>query len=209
MTESGGCGSAHVLNRVGFGRGWLRSASDQVGMAGSPSSSGLAGAGVAVAELARGWAEWLAGEEVLPGTPFLVSPMFEYDVALNEFFRSTRMLCAARNTQMGYARDVAAFLNFLWSRLMNRATSKPPTMATRPALVPVMADRNGVGSVATAECRSTAPEVLGVCAPSLSHRERLSKAASQWAGHRLGLVITARPPAPRGVSRSCGGGPAV
>jgi len=35
-------------------------------------------------------------------------------VALNSFFLSADMLCRAWNTRDGYARDLKAFLNFLW-----------------------------------------------------------------------------------------------
>ena len=60
------------------------------------------------------WSDWLAREGLLPGTPFLISPTAEYDVVLNGFFRDARMVTSARRTQEGYARDLAAFLNFLW-----------------------------------------------------------------------------------------------
>lgn len=53
-------------------------------------------------------------DDVPPRTPFLISPRFQYDVGLNEFFRSPGMLGDAWNTQAGYARDLAAFLTFLW-----------------------------------------------------------------------------------------------
>jgi site-specific recombinase XerD len=52
---------------------------------------------------------------VRPGTPFLLSPECHYDVALNEFFQSVGLQSSAQNTQVGYARDLAAFLTFLWS----------------------------------------------------------------------------------------------
>jgi len=61
------------------------------------------------------WAGWLREEGVPAGTPFLISPRMEYDVELNAFFRSAGMVCAAWNTQVGYARDVKAFLDFLWT----------------------------------------------------------------------------------------------
>jgi hypothetical protein len=50
------------------------------------------------------WAGWLREEGVPEGTPFLISPRMEYDVELNAFFRSAEMVCAAWNTQAGYAR---------------------------------------------------------------------------------------------------------
>ena len=60
------------------------------------------------------WSDWLAKDGLLAGTPFLISPKAEYDVILNDFFRDARMVTSARRTQEGYARDLAAFLNFLW-----------------------------------------------------------------------------------------------
>ena len=66
-----------------------------------------------VADLPDGWPQWLAGTGIPPGTPFLMSPTLDYDVVLNEFFRHLAMLGAAPNTQVGYARNVAAFLSFL------------------------------------------------------------------------------------------------
>lgn len=47
------------------------------------------------------------------GTPFLISPGFEYDVELNQFFYSTEMLAFRMSTRLGYARDLKAFLTFL------------------------------------------------------------------------------------------------
>lgn len=67
-----------------------------------------------VAELPGDWDSWLVESDTLPRTPFLISPRFEYDVELNAFFRSAGMVGSAWNTQVGYARDVAAFLTFLW-----------------------------------------------------------------------------------------------
>ncbi len=60
------------------------------------------------------WDRWLHAEAIPARTPFLLSPSFDYDIALNSFFLSADMLSAAWNTQDGYARDVKAFLNFLW-----------------------------------------------------------------------------------------------
>ena len=54
-------------------------------------------------------------QESPAGTPFLLDPALDYDVALNAFFRSADMLRCAPLTQVGYARDLAAFLTFLWS----------------------------------------------------------------------------------------------
>ncbi|MFE0023321.1 tyrosine-type recombinase/integrase [Amycolatopsis sp. NPDC059021] len=61
------------------------------------------------------WSSWLRTAEVAPGMPFLVSPRFEYDVRLNGFFRSPRMWSSSPRTQVGYARDLAAFLTFVWT----------------------------------------------------------------------------------------------
>lgn len=47
------------------------------------------------------------------GTPFLMSPDFHYDIDLNSFFYSADMLRSRELTRIGYARDIAAFLNFL------------------------------------------------------------------------------------------------
>src|SRR5215472_9016359 len=62
----------------------------------------------------EGWDDWLRRADLLPGTPFLISPEFEYDVALNGFFLDVPMAGRSPRTQEGYARDLAAFLNFLW-----------------------------------------------------------------------------------------------
>lgn len=69
----------------------------------------------AVPEWAVDWEDWLRTAGVAPGTPFLLSPSFEYDTRLNGFFRSGRLRSLAPRTQLGYARDLAAFLTFLWS----------------------------------------------------------------------------------------------
>jgi hypothetical protein len=61
-------------------------------------------------------------------TRFLLSPKFDYDVELNSFFLSGDMLCRAWNTQDGYARDLKAFLNFLWHN-RNRACWRDATTA--------------------------------------------------------------------------------
>jgi hypothetical protein len=60
------------------------------------------------------WIEWREAAAIPARTPFLLSPTFDYDVGLNNFFLSGDMLCLAWNTQDGYARDLKAFLNFLW-----------------------------------------------------------------------------------------------
>ncbi|MGO4650014.1 tyrosine-type recombinase/integrase [Nocardia sp. 2YAB30] len=60
------------------------------------------------------WEQWREAASIPVKTPFLLSPSFDYDVALNGFFLSADMIGLAWNTQDGYARDVKAFLNFLW-----------------------------------------------------------------------------------------------
>jgi len=67
------------------------------------------------ASLPKDWPTWLSAVDVAVGTPFLISPEFGYDVELNAFFRSPAMVVAARNTQIGYARDLKGFLSFLWA----------------------------------------------------------------------------------------------
>jgi site-specific recombinase XerD len=57
---------------------------------------------------------WLAEEDVAERTPFLVAPDGSYDVVLNSYFTSYRMVTASSHTQEAVARDVARFLDFLW-----------------------------------------------------------------------------------------------
>ncbi|WP_436764464.1 hypothetical protein [Streptosporangium sp. V21-05] len=68
------------------------------------------------------FSEWLEDldqcldqHDVLEGTPFLLSPTFEYDVAMNEFFVSGSIGGASLNTLEAYARDMAGFFTFLWT----------------------------------------------------------------------------------------------
>ncbi|MFC0112355.1 site-specific integrase [Kibdelosporangium aridum] len=74
-----------------------------------------------VADLPDDWEGWLHRADMVPRTPFLLSPVYEYDVVLNEFFQSVEMMGSAWNTQVGYARDLAAFLTFLWSAREGRS----------------------------------------------------------------------------------------
>jgi hypothetical protein len=60
------------------------------------------------------WDDWLRREDLLPGTLFLISPGFEYDVVVNGFFAHVPMAASSQRTREGYARDLAAFFNFLW-----------------------------------------------------------------------------------------------
>jgi hypothetical protein len=43
----------------------------------------------------------LSEADIPVGTPFLVSPEFDYDVSLNAFFGSAEMLGAPMTTQLG------------------------------------------------------------------------------------------------------------
>lgn len=47
------------------------------------------------------------------GTPYLMSPAFEYDIELNAFFYSAEMLASRATTRLGYARDLRSFFTFL------------------------------------------------------------------------------------------------
>lgn len=64
-------------------------------------------------EFKTGWSRWRTKFGIPIGTPYLISPAFEYDIELNEFFYSTEMLVFRMSTRMGYARDVKGFLTFL------------------------------------------------------------------------------------------------
>src|SRR2546429_1587048 len=67
-----------------------------------------------VNELPEDLSGWLDAAGVAEGTPFLLSPLWEYDVALNGFFRGVLMAVASRTTAVGDAFDLAKFLTFLW-----------------------------------------------------------------------------------------------
>jgi hypothetical protein len=56
---------------------------------------------------------WLVNEGIAPGTPFLLSPVFEYDIELNAYF-TKELATSSPKTQEASARDLAAFLTFLW-----------------------------------------------------------------------------------------------
>ncbi len=56
---------------------------------------------------------WLSDAGITPGAPFLLSPLFEYDVDLNAYFTG-ELASKSPKTQEASARDVAAFLTFLW-----------------------------------------------------------------------------------------------
>ncbi|MGC0367082.1 site-specific recombinase XerD [Rhodococcus sp. 27YEA15] len=54
-------------------------------------------------------------DDPFTGSPFLLSPLFEYDVDLNSYFRSPSFVTMSLISQQGYARNIAAFLSFLTS----------------------------------------------------------------------------------------------
>ncbi len=67
-----------------------------------------------VNELPEDLSGWLDAAGIAEGTPFLLSPLWEYDVGLNGFFHGAQMATAPRTTSLGYAYDLAKFLTFLW-----------------------------------------------------------------------------------------------
>ena len=66
-----------------------------------------------VADLPADWEGWIAGEGLAIGTPFLISPTYEFDVVLNGYFLQASMVGAIGKTREAHARDLAAFLSFL------------------------------------------------------------------------------------------------
>ncbi|MFE0207358.1 tyrosine-type recombinase/integrase [Streptomyces sp. NPDC058985] len=60
-----------------------------------------------------GLLSWWDEEAVPDGLPFLLSPRFEYDVALNAYFFQANVVTAPWNTNANRARAIARFLNFL------------------------------------------------------------------------------------------------
>ncbi len=58
--------------------------------------------------------EWLDGEDIQDGVPFLISPGLKYDVELNSYFLRPALVGSSRNTQLAAAGDVRRFLDFLW-----------------------------------------------------------------------------------------------
>lgn len=58
-------------------------------------------------------ARWYSDRGLPVHTPFLLSPVGEYDLELNSFFRNIVMVVRAPRTQEAYARDLARFLTFL------------------------------------------------------------------------------------------------
>src|SRR5437868_13116139 len=58
--------------------------------------------------------DWLDGEDIPDGVPFLISPGLEYEVDLNQYYLRTALVEASRNTQLAAAGAVRRFLDFLW-----------------------------------------------------------------------------------------------
>lgn len=61
-----------------------------------------------------GLGEWLDEEDISDGIPFLIAPDSSFDVSLNMYFQTYRMVMASPHTQEAAARDLARFLDFLW-----------------------------------------------------------------------------------------------
>jgi hypothetical protein len=59
------------------------------------------------------WDSWLDEAGIPDGTPFLLSPTFEYDTALNTYFHRVNLLMAPWNTQNNVALALVRFFNFL------------------------------------------------------------------------------------------------
>lgn len=57
---------------------------------------------------------WLDSQGIADGTPFLMGPGGVFDVVLNGYFGSLRMVSAALDSQEAAARDLARFFDFLW-----------------------------------------------------------------------------------------------
>ena len=55
---------------------------------------------------------WLDAAGIPDGLPFLLSPRFEYDTALNSYFRRAALIGAPVNSNASRARALAGFLNF-------------------------------------------------------------------------------------------------
>jgi hypothetical protein len=50
--------------------------------------------------------DWLDGEDIPDGVPFLISPGLEYDVELNGYFLRPALVGSSRNTPLAAAGDV-------------------------------------------------------------------------------------------------------
>jgi hypothetical protein len=58
--------------------------------------------------------EWLDEADVPDRTPYLLSPRFEYDVALNSYFLSADVVGAPENTSVNQAGVLKRFVDFRW-----------------------------------------------------------------------------------------------
>nr|BEK71434.1 site-specific integrase [Kitasatospora purpeofusca] len=57
---------------------------------------------------------WLDEAAIPDGVPYLLSPLFEYDVDLNEYFLRADLVEAPLNSNANRARAMAGFFTFLW-----------------------------------------------------------------------------------------------
>jgi hypothetical protein len=149
------------------------------------------------------WDDWLRREDVLPRTPFLISPGCEYDVALNEFFRDSPIAARAPRTLEAYASDLARFLNFLWLARGDKSW-RDVTAADHLAYLS-WRRRDAAG-----------PRVAGstwnreVAAVSQFYEWAVERDRMQDTGLRLGVLRTgARPSTPARTPDFCGDGQSV
>ncbi|MEU7354314.1 hypothetical protein ABZ663_28660 [Streptomyces albidoflavus] len=59
------------------------------------------------------WELWLDGLGIPDGTPYLISPVFVYDVDLNSYFHQVNLMAGPLNSQKNRALAVCRHLNFL------------------------------------------------------------------------------------------------
>ncbi|OZE92941.1 hypothetical protein CH299_28970 [Rhodococcus sp. 14-2686-1-2] len=71
------------------------------------------------------WSDWLRRTQLLPGTPFLLSPTFDYNTDLNGFFRTAAMTSMAATTQVGWLGD---FLNRHTTPATGPSVAQPNTV---------------------------------------------------------------------------------
>jgi hypothetical protein len=57
---------------------------------------------------------WLDEAGLPDGLPFLLSPRWEYDVALNSYFQRPQLVVAPWNSNANRARALAGFLTFVY-----------------------------------------------------------------------------------------------
>jgi len=73
---------------------------------------------------------FLDGMGIPDGTPFLLSPRFEYDVALNSYFLQPSMAMEPRSTAENRARALERLLTFLWASRGARRGGTPTRLIT-------------------------------------------------------------------------------